>query len=272
MRFWRLMSPDYDSDYRGSYINGSLEHPFGLPGVDCDVCGQTWGGSRVLSYEYPESLRSHKKATDRWPIPRSQHSALQEQLLNELGLEGEPFVDLRPGDSFQPCYLDVPSRPRADFLWSSIGVLVVSERIKESLVSLCRDEIAVRPITLRKVGNREAKLAPPMPSSGEPEDIIHEVPLLTDKAGVGPYYEIFPLKESDVPRNRPVKGVCSGCHREDVEVIYPLDVNRPRMADEIWRGDSVFYLATTLYIIVTDDIKEVLTRIRPNNINFVDPA
>ncbi len=44
------------------------------------------------------------------------------------------------------------------------------------------------------------------------------------------------------------------------------------MVDEIWRGDSVFYLATTLYIIVTNDIKEALTRIHPNNVNFVDPA
>ena len=266
------MSPEYGSDYRYSYINGSLEHPFGLPGVDCDVCGQTRGGSRVLPYDYPESLRSHKKAKDRWPIPRSEHSALQEQLLKQLGLEGAPFVDLRPGDSFQPCYLDVPSRPRADFLWSRSGVLVVSERIKESLVSLCRDEIAVRPITLRKVGKREAKLAAPMPSTGEPEDIIHEVPLLSDKAGVGPYYEIFPLKESDVPHNRPVKSVCSGCRREDVDVVYPHNVNRPRMADEIWRGESVFFLATTLYIIVTNDIKEALTRIHANNVTFVDPA
>jgi hypothetical protein len=44
------------------------------------------------------------------------------------------------------------------------------------------------------------------------------------------------------------------------------------MTDEIWRGDRVFYLATTLYIIVTNDIKETLTRIRPNNVNFIDPA
>jgi len=137
---------------------------------------------------------------------------------------------------------------------------------------LCRDEIGVRPITLRKVGKREAKLAAPMPSTGEPEDIIHEVPLLSDKTGVGPYYEIFPSRKSDLPRNRTVKGVCSGCHREDIEVVYPLDVNRPRMTDEIWRGDRVFYLATTLFIIVTNDIKETLTRIRPNNVNFVHPA
>jgi hypothetical protein len=93
------------------------------------------------------------------------------------------------------------------------------------------------------------------------------VPLLSDKTGVGPYYEIIPLKESDVPLNRPVNSVCSGCRREDVDgdedvdVVYPVDVNRPGMVDEIWRGDSVFYLATTLYIIVTNEIKEALTRL-----------
>ena len=272
MRFWRLTYPDYDSDYRNSYINGNLEHPFGLPGVDCDVCGKTWAGSRVLPYEYPQSLRSHKKATDRWPIRPSEHADLQKQLFNQLGLAGEPFVDLCPGDRFQPCYLDVPSRPRADFLWPSLGVLVVAERIKELPIALCGDEIAVWSITLRKIGKREARIAVPMPSAGEPEDIIHEVPLLSDSTGVGPYYAILPLRESGVPRNRAVKSACSACHRRDVEVVYPIDVNRPRIAEEIWRGDSVFYLATTLCIIVTNDSKEALTNIHANNLNFVDAA
>ncbi len=49
---------------------------------------------------------------------------------------GKPFVDLRPGDGFRPCYFDVPARLRADFLWAGVGILVVSERIK-SLLSIC---------------------------------------------------------------------------------------------------------------------------------------
>ena len=57
-RFWKISWPDYESDYRHSYINGGLDYPFGLPGIDCDVCGKTWGGSRILSYECPESLKS----------------------------------------------------------------------------------------------------------------------------------------------------------------------------------------------------------------------
>ena len=64
MQFWRLEAPEYDSDYRQTYINGSLEHPFGLPGVRCDVCQQTWGGSRILPFECPASLRGHRNLTD----------------------------------------------------------------------------------------------------------------------------------------------------------------------------------------------------------------
>jgi hypothetical protein len=255
MRFWRLTAPDYRSDYEYSYINGGLEHPFGLPGVECDVCGQTWGGSRVLPYEYPESLRRHKKAKDRWPVPRSEHSALQEQLLSQLGLAGAPFVDLRPGDSFQPCYLETSHHVLVPISYGH--GLAFSSYLSES-----GSRWLVCALTRLPFGRSRCERS-------ESEDIIHEVPLLSDKASVGPYYEILPLKESDVPRNRPVKGVCSGCHREDLKVVYSVDVN---MADELWRGDSVFYLATTLYIIVTNDIKEALTRIHPNNVNFVDPA
>jgi len=166
MRFWRLNVPNYESDYRHSYINGQLHYPFGLPGVECDVCCQTSGGCRVRSYECPEELRSHKNLAQRWPIPRSEHSLLQQQVLTALGAKGESFVDLGPGDSFQPCYLEIPSRPRADFLWLSAGVLVVSERIKGVFETICGDNAAVRPIILRKIGKREAKLPPPMPSTG----------------------------------------------------------------------------------------------------------
>jgi hypothetical protein len=47
MQFWRIFNPDYESDYQHSYINGGLEHPFGMPGIECDVCHQTWGVLQV---------------------------------------------------------------------------------------------------------------------------------------------------------------------------------------------------------------------------------
>jgi hypothetical protein len=187
MLFWRIDSPPYDSDYKDSFINGSLEHPFRLPGVECDVCGAAWGGSRILPIECPPSFRRHKNIMDGWPITRREHERLQKEIMGAMNLDGKPFVDLSPGASFQPGFLDVPSRPRADFLWSSLGSLVVSERIKKTLMECCPNDIAACPVTLRKIGNREAKVSPPMPSTGEPEDLIDEVPVLKNKSEVGPY-------------------------------------------------------------------------------------
>jgi len=134
MKFWRLEQPEYESDYEQIYVNGELEHPFSLPGVSCDVCGQSWGGSRILPYECPEEMRENKHLTNAWPIPLQEHKVLQEQVLTKLAESGASICRLEPGDTFQPGYLDIPSRPRADFLWPTLGSFVVSERIKNLLV------------------------------------------------------------------------------------------------------------------------------------------
>ncbi len=155
MRFWRLTDPDYDSDYRNTYINGLLEHPFGLPGVDCDVCGQTWGGSRILPLECPFTLRKKKHIRERWPIPLAQHKELQSEIIAEFLKAGvEKLPQLSPGDTFQPCFLEVPSRPTFDFLWSSLGSVVVSDRVKEFLERRRVKEVAFCPVRLRKIGER----------------------------------------------------------------------------------------------------------------------
>jgi hypothetical protein len=128
MKYWRLTSPGYGSDYKDTYVNGQLTHPFSLPGVRCDICRQTWSGWRYLPYDCPAKLSSHPNIVTPGVISRRDHIVLQRAILEELGLEGEPFEALRPGDQFQPSYLDVPSRPRADFLWPALGPPVVSER------------------------------------------------------------------------------------------------------------------------------------------------
>jgi hypothetical protein len=179
-----------------------------------------------------------------------------------LQINGDPFVRLKPGDRFQPCFLDVPSRPRSDFLWSSLGSLVVSERIKNVLVDFCSDDIAVCPVNLRKIGKREAKLPVPIPSTGEPEDIIDEVPILRDKSEIGPYFEILILKKSEYPPGGfPIK-ICSGCKR-------PLEYESTRelrMSPEMWKGGNIFFLATTLYIVITNELKDRLEHLHPTNV------
>ena len=265
MQFWKLDHPDYDSDYRSSYINGSLAHPFGMPGVRCDVCGETWGGSRILPYDCPVQLRKHKDLTNGWPIPLEEHKRLQEKV--RAALHQADYVDvpvLRPGDEFQPCYLDVPSRPRADFLWGSLGSAVVSERVKDLFESEKTNGIAFSPVVLRKVGRREAKLQPPTPSTGEPEDMMPEMPLLKQKDGVGPYYEMLILSESGRPPGGDPKSICSGCGREDIDTEKRQIVMVPSM----WKGDDIFFLATTLYIVITARIKRWLEDLGATNVAF----
>ena len=89
MKFWRLQEPDYESDYHHTYLNGSLEHPFGLPGVDCELCDDVWAGSRILHYECPEKYSHHKNIIEKWPIKRELHKALQKDMIQELNLDGE---------------------------------------------------------------------------------------------------------------------------------------------------------------------------------------
>src|SRR5580658_8403215 len=144
-KFWRVDRPNYDSDFWNSYINGSLEHPFGLPGVECDVCGSTWGGSRTLKYECPPTFRKHENIRERWPIPRADHAELQLELMKALSIDGDPFVALCPGDSFQPCFLDAPSWPQANFLWPCLGTFVVRNRIRDLLLEKSGNEIAACP-------------------------------------------------------------------------------------------------------------------------------
>jgi len=185
-------------------------------------------------------------------------------LISVLPIKGQPFAALRPGDDFQPCFLDVPSRPRADFLWPSLGSLVVSERIRNILVTCWPDDIVACPVGLRKIGKREAKLPPPIPVTGEPEDMISEVPLLADVSEIGSYFEILIQKESNYPPGGTPVRTCAGCGRPDVD----NSTRELRMTPEMWKGDHVFFLATTLYVIITDAVREQLEGLRPTNVIF----
>ena len=265
MDFWYIGGPDTSSDYRHSYVNGSLHHPYGLPGIVCDVCGQSWAGFRTLGDCCPVDLRNEQAIIQRSPIGRTEHVALQERILRELGKKGHPFVDLRPGDRLQPSYLNVPSRPCADFLWPDAGNgLVVSERVKDLLRELCRDEVAIYPVILGRIGAGDARARTPRPRTGEPEDLINEVTLLNDHSDVGPYHEVIVLNESRYPPDTTIQ-TCEGCGRSEINCP-----NRALaiMTAQMWRGQSIFVLAPTRLILITDDLRKRIRRLRPTNVEF----
>ena len=107
-------------------------------------------------------------------------------------------------------------------------------------------------------------MPPPMPSTGEPEDIIDEVPILRVTSEIGPYFEVLVLKESEYPPGGTPTSICAGCNRSDVD-----DATRElRMTPETWKGDNIFFLATTLYIVITDEVREQVAQHRPTNVAF----
>jgi hypothetical protein len=260
MKFWRITSPDYTSDDSDTWINGALSHPDSLPGVKCDVCGETWGGSRILPDPAP-TVVIRRRAKGVWPIPLEQFDALREEAEAQIRRQG---LRLMPGDSFQPAVLDVPSIPRADFLWGSLGSLVVSGRMRDLFAEKCGDALALAEVKLGKIGKKEAQLPAPIPSTGEPEDLITEAKPLSDLSSVGPYFEAIPTSESGWPPGGAPVSVCSGCLRPQVD-------NQTRqlvMRADMWRCAPIFYLATTLWIIVSDDLKKEIELLAPTNVFF----
>jgi len=52
--------------------------------------------------------------------------------------------------------------------------------------------------------------------------------------------------------------------REELDV----DARKLVMTPEMWRGEAIFFWATTLYMIVKDPVKKLLEKIGSNNVMF----
>lgn len=263
-RYWQLSPPEYDSDYQDSIINGSGEHPYGLPGVRCSACGQTWAGSYTLPYECPVSLRKHKHLIDGWPIPESDHQALQQIVMTELGREGIVDAHLMPGIRFQPARLKFGSRPKSDFLWATIGSAIVSPKTKKVFEEAGVTGVRFCPAVINKVGKRDAIGPAPIPETGEPEDIIEEAEPEQKSESFGPLYEMVILGESGQPPGAEITSRCEGCGREEYDKYKRQLVLTSSMIPD----SDVFYMATTLYIYVNQKVHDLILRHRLTNIEL----
>jgi hypothetical protein len=263
MQFWKISEPDYNSDYDHTFINGSLEHPLSIPGVECDHCGQTWGASRILTFECPKGLMKNNKIKESWPISVEENEQFRKLIKDKIGI-GD--LKLEPGYSFQPSYLDVASKPTFDFLWCSLASVVVSERVKDFFLRTAAHDVAFVKVNKRKIGKKEPVLPAPIPKTGEPEDIINEGKLEKNKALVKDYYEMIPNFESKMPLNTKVVSICPKCGREEIDTKSRLFL----MTDSLWNQQAIFFLSTTLFIIITEDIKKGLEKLGVTNVGFYD--
>lgn len=256
-RFWHLTAPNY-SDYHDTYINGTVSHPFTIPGIRCETCGQTWMETvRVLPIECPEAIRDIFPPD---PITFSKFEEIRNAICAATGCSPR---DLRPGISLLPSSMEVPSHPQADFLWGSLGSLVVSARVKNCFASAGFSGLALVPMTISKVGQRSAKLPPPIPESGEPDDIM-ELANRAPGSDIGQYFEAIVTADSKRVKGTEPSSVCKVCGFEQWSPPHHW-----AMEESLWNGTDVFFMAPTSMIFVTDRVKVRLVEIGATNVRAV---
>jgi hypothetical protein len=263
--FWILRPDDQQSDYRHSYVNGAIEYAYRLPTTGCRTCSRPRTGTNVQPYPCPDPLRNRpelRKAV----LPPSRYEPLAAELASLLRPEDSAYI--APGQPFQPGILDIPSTPEADFLWPELEGPLVSLRIRDILAPKFADDLYFTPVAYRRVGKRSPKAKTPIPRSGEPEDVIAAVPLHSDSIGLSPYFRLNVRKSSGLPPDAASATPCPECGYPD----HPARQQRPLMTPAMWKGASIFYLATTLYIVVTDQVRDALAAIKPTNLTFASAA
>lgn len=174
-----------------------------------------------------------------------------------------PSDILRPGTNLLPSSMSIPSRPEADFLWGSLGSMIVSERIKQSFADVGFTGTVCLPIPITKIGRRRAKLPAPIPKSGEPEDIMR---LARDAPGpdVGQYFEMMVTADSHRVRETKPTFVCATCGFEQW-----TPPKKWAMEESLWTGADVFFLAPTTMVVVTDRVKQHLVQLGATNVRAV---
>jgi hypothetical protein len=148
-----------------------------------------------------------------------------------------------------------------------LGSVVISKRIRTLLESLRVEYVSYYPVTLREVGTWGTSRIPLRPLSGEPDDIIDTVvPPLGRTDSIGPYFELIVQTESGRAPGVEPDSICCGCGRE----TFPDRADRFVMLESMWKGADIFFLASTLYIVVTERVRSALLELGATNVQFLD--
>lgn len=139
MKLWRIKEPDYDSERQEADNNGSIEFPYGLPGVKC--CG-TWASCDLLDKECPSTLRKVPELIDGWPVTPERLEEIRSELRRFPGFQDYAITDLPPGMRFLPARFDPPRVHDNDFLWPALEAPVISLRIAALLSRLCPNDFS----------------------------------------------------------------------------------------------------------------------------------
>ncbi len=276
MTFWEIREPG-GSDYKHVHVSGKLEHPYRLPEVECEKCGASVSSyyDVVLPFECPASFREDGllKGADT-VVSFYSFTKLVKQIAAKLPRGAGSR--LKPEACLQPGFLDVPSVPKDDFLWSNLwsglDSMVVSERVRHVIEDLAPVGIEFFPVAFRRVGSRRSESAPRMPASGEPEDMMQNFKTAKAVPSVPAYFQLLVSAEADCPPGAEPGQVCKLCGEE----------KNPDWAarDKAWKnltaglmaslskGLDLFRIPQRGTVFVSDRVKTAMEGIGATNVCF----
>lgn len=262
MRFFEMKKPETDTDYADIWINGSANPKYGFPGVSCSVCENTRGlAGGIMPYPLPDDLPIDTRLADWGAIPDTEHRALRLKIEDHLRRSGHNIERLPGGALFPPITWELPSRPEADVFWASYLGPIVSARAATALRSAEASGIALIPVDHVRCGTRSPSDKVPIPESGEPVDLLEQA---TETLEGVPFFFCSVISEGRLTTNMHESPACPGCGHIQIDRSNAWAV----WDDKIWPGDDIFHFPTTLRIVVTERIADLLTTLGAKNVAF----
>jgi hypothetical protein len=145
----------------------------------------------------------------------------------------------------------------------------VSEVVRDAWIRLGFTGAVFSRVELERVGRRAAN-APIRPRGAEPEDRLRHIPATHDLDGLTPYFAVTVISTSGLPPGVETGSICPECERALVPVNDPA--RRLVFDSTMWRGADITILATTLFMVVTDRVRETLEEMGATNIIFTPAA
>ncbi len=240
MTFFALQEPNTGSDYKHTQVNGEARTTYGMPGVECSVCGRVGPlGHGTLPYRLPPALTADRHLQDRWPVPEVEWHALKDKVEAALRESQPGFEALGRFTGFPPITWKVPSRPTGDFFWAHCDGPIVSRRIADALRSLDATGFALIPVDEVRSGRRSASEDLPIPESGEPEDLLDWA--TEAREGGGGFFLRSVLTKGNLTSRMERHPACTGCGYAETTRRKGWEA----WEDAIWPGEDIFHFPTT---------------------------
>lgn len=198
-----------------------------------------------------------------WPIPESDFAELRSSVLEALRRDHPELDQLEIGASFPPIEWEVPTRPEGKVFWAALEGPILAADLADALKSLGATGAHLIPVDGIRSGERSPEEEPPIPDSGEPEDLLDLATKSHDDSQNFSFLSV--VAEGRLNASLREHLACPGCGF--------VQVDRERgwriWQDDMSPGCDFFHYPTTLWIIVTNRVADLLRELAVKNVELI---